>query len=189
MPKPVRQRRVNIQRLLRRENLFFGRHMIERAHIVHPVGELDENHAHVLAHGEDHLAEIFRLLLLVAAIVGATQLGDAVDQGGDLAAEQALISSNVVRVSSTVSCSKAADDARHVELQIGDDIGDRYGMNQIRLTGQTFLPVVDFGGEIVGFADQIDIRGGKVSLDLFNQIVKFDFFAHDCSAAHWREAV
>ena len=76
----VRQRRVNIQGLLRRENLFVGRHMIERAHVVHPVGELDENHPHVLAHGENHLAKIFRLLLLMAAIVGAAQLGDAVDQ-------------------------------------------------------------------------------------------------------------
>ncbi len=52
-------------------------------------------------------------------------------------------------------------------------------MNQIRLARQPFLAVMDFGGKIVGFADEIDIRGWIVSLDFFNQIVNFDVFAHD----------
>ena len=63
---------------------------------------------------------------------------------------------------------QSSDDARHIELQIGNDIGNRYGVNQIRFAGQAFLPGVDLGGKIVGFADEIDIRGGVIRLNFLN---------------------
>ena len=61
--------------------------MIQRSHIMHAVGELDENHPHILAHREDHLAKIFRLFFLMAGKIGPAQLGDAVDQCGDFPAK------------------------------------------------------------------------------------------------------
>ncbi len=88
--QPVRQGRVNIQRFLGGQNALLRRHMIQGAHVVDAIGELDQNHPHVLAHGKQHLAEVLRLLFLPAAEVGPAQLGHAVDQRGDLFAKQAL---------------------------------------------------------------------------------------------------
>ena len=34
------------------------------AHVVQPVAQLDEHHAHILAHGKQHFAQVFSLLLL-----------------------------------------------------------------------------------------------------------------------------
>ena len=52
--------------------------MIERAHVVNAVGELDENHAHVLPHRQQHLAKVFRLFFLPAAEIRPAEFGNAV---------------------------------------------------------------------------------------------------------------
>ena len=49
------------------------------------VAELDEQDADVLGHGHDHLAD--RLGLGGLAVLELVELGDAVDQQGDLVAE------------------------------------------------------------------------------------------------------
>ncbi len=46
--------------------LLFGRHVVERAHVVQPVGELDEQHPDVGGDGEQELAEVFGLRFLAA---------------------------------------------------------------------------------------------------------------------------
>jgi hypothetical protein len=38
--------------------------VLERPHVVQAVRELDQDHADVLGHGEDHLAEVLGLLFL-----------------------------------------------------------------------------------------------------------------------------
>ena len=63
---------------------------MQRAHIVQPVGELDQQHANIFRHRQDQLAEIFRLLGLVGLQFDARQFGDAVDQPRDVRAEQFL---------------------------------------------------------------------------------------------------
>ncbi len=175
----MRQRRIDIQSFLRGENLFFRRHVIEGAHVVHPVGELDENHPDVFAHRQQHLAEILRLLFFAAAEIGPAQFRDAVDESGNLFAEQAFelfqrcqgIFDGVVQ--------QPADDAGHVELQVGDDAGHRQSDESDKALPTAVFGPDDFGGKFVGFADQLDIRGGIISLDLFNQIGNFDVLAHD----------
>jgi hypothetical protein len=53
---------------------------------VQAVGELDQDHAHVARHGQQHLAEVLGLRLLEALVLDAVELGDAIDQvGGHLA--------------------------------------------------------------------------------------------------------
>ena len=83
----VRQRRVDVEGFLGDVVLALGRQRVERAHVVGAVGELDQDDADVARHGEDHLAEVLRLLLLAAAEADLADLGDAVDQLGDLVAE------------------------------------------------------------------------------------------------------
>lgn len=62
--KPVRQRRIDLHRFKRLVAALLLGHDLDRAHVVQPVGQLDDDHAHILRHGEQHLAHVLRLLLL-----------------------------------------------------------------------------------------------------------------------------
>ena len=64
--EPVRERRVDVHRLARDALLRFGRHVLERPHVVEAVAELDEQDADVVRHGDDHLAEVLRLPVFLA---------------------------------------------------------------------------------------------------------------------------
>ena len=54
------------------------------------VGELDDDDANVVAHGEEHLAKVPRLLLVHRGDLDARELGHAVDEVGDGLAKEAL---------------------------------------------------------------------------------------------------
>ena len=65
---PLGERGVDIHRLLamrRRFSSFLM--MVERAHVVQPVGELDQQDADVVGHGEQELAEILGGALVLAS--------------------------------------------------------------------------------------------------------------------------
>ena len=64
------------------------RHELQRAHVVQAVGELDQQHAHVVGDGEQELAEVLGLLGLLRDEVELLDLGQAVDERADLVAEQ-----------------------------------------------------------------------------------------------------
>ena len=70
---------------------------------MQPVGELDEQHPDVARHGEQELAQVLRGALAFALRLDLGQLGDAVDQPGDVLAEMLLDLSGVASVSSIVS--------------------------------------------------------------------------------------
>ena len=63
-PQPVGDRRVDVARLLRDLDAALLRQVVQRPHVVEPVGELHQDHADVVHHREQHLAEILRLTLL-----------------------------------------------------------------------------------------------------------------------------
>ncbi len=68
-----------------------ARQCVERAHVVQPVGELDDDDADVLGHGQEHLAHVLGLLLLHGlGLPNLAELRDAVDQARDVAAEALL---------------------------------------------------------------------------------------------------
>ncbi len=107
--EPVRERRVHLERLARLAHLGLLAHVLDRAQVVQPVGELDQDHAHVLCHRDDELAVVLRLGVLAALELDARQLGDALDELRDLVAELGDGSSSIsTPVSSTVSWSNAA---------------------------------------------------------------------------------
>ena len=59
------ERRVDLGGLARDAQLLVDGQRAQRAHVVQPVGELDEDDADVLRHGQEHLADVLGLLLLV----------------------------------------------------------------------------------------------------------------------------
>ena len=85
--EPVRERRVDLERLPRLLDLLLLAEVLDRAEVVEAVGELDEDDAHVLGHRHDHLPVVLGLRLLAGLELDARQLRDAVDERGDLVAE------------------------------------------------------------------------------------------------------
>ena len=59
----------------------------QRAHVVQPVGELDQDDAHVARHRQQHLAKRLGLAFLAGGELQLVQFGQAIDQVGGRRAE------------------------------------------------------------------------------------------------------
>ena len=152
----MRERRVDVERLLRDLRLPLRREVRECPHVVGAVGELDQDHADVARHGEEHLPEVLRLLLLARRDVDLADLRDAVDQRRDLGAERLLdLLEGGERVLDGV-VQEPRRDARHVEPHVGDDPGDLHRMRQVRLAREAPLAAVHLGREVVRLLDRVD---------------------------------
>ena len=88
--EPIRDRRIDVERLARDTALLLDRQRGDRAHVVRAVGELDEDDPQVLRHREQHLAEALGLRLRGAVELQVVDLADAVDQQRDVVAEPLL---------------------------------------------------------------------------------------------------
>ncbi len=62
----LRQWCIDLSRLAGDALLLLGRQRGDGAHVVQPIGELDEHDTDVLRHRQEHLADVLGLLLLVA---------------------------------------------------------------------------------------------------------------------------
>ena len=60
---------------------------ITGAHVVQPVAQLNDHHAHITAHGQQHLAQVFSLQFLNVRELDLGQLGHAVHQQGNFLAK------------------------------------------------------------------------------------------------------
>ncbi|MNK59060.1 hypothetical protein D3C87_781590 [compost metagenome] len=166
----VRDRHVHFHGLAGDAALFRRRHEVQGAHIVQAVGQLDEDHAHVGRHGQQHLAEVFRLRFDLALEFDLFQLRQAVDQMRDRCAEaldqfillDVLVFHHVMQ--------QGGHDGLRVELPVGADFGDGDRMRDIRLARAAHLAQVHFVGEAVGFLDFFQVGRGKVFGQLVGQM-------------------
>src|SRR5882672_764299 len=85
--EPIRDRRVDVERLTRDAPLLLYRQRADRAHVVRAVGELHEDHAQILRHREQHLAEALGLRLGRAIEAQMVDLAHAVDEARHVLAE------------------------------------------------------------------------------------------------------
>ena len=83
----VRERCVDLERLARLLHLLLAPEVLERAHVVEPVGELDQDDPDVMGHRHDHLSVVLGLRVLAALELDPRQLRDALDERRDLLAE------------------------------------------------------------------------------------------------------
>jgi hypothetical protein len=93
------------------------------------------------------------------------ELGHAVDEEGDLLAEQLLELLHRRRGVLDAVVQEPGAHARHVELQLGDDPGHRQRVGDVRVPGAAGLALVGLGGEVVGPADHVEIGVGIVAGD------------------------
>ncbi len=165
------ERRIDLHRLLGDAQALVFRHMVERAHVVQAVGELDQKHAHVLRDRQQQLAQVLRLLGLLGDEVELLELGQALDQLADVRAEQLVdlgpggggVLDRVVQ--------QRDGDRRLVEVQIGEDGGDFERMREIGIAGGALLLAMLLHGIDIGLVEQrlVDVR--VVALDALDELI------------------
>ena len=168
--EPVRDRRVDVERLARNRAALRERHGAQRAHVVRAVGELDHDHADVAHHREQHLAEALGLRLLAALELDLVELADAVDELGhflaeppvDLLLERRRVLDHVVE--------DRRDQRLRIEPQVREQVGDRDGMRDVGLAGAATLALVSLEGEVVGILDALDLGGREIALELRDEL-------------------
>ncbi len=145
--------------------------MMERAHVVQPVGELHQQDADVVRHGEQELAQILGGALALALRLDLGELGDAVDQPGDVLAEQFLdLGRGRQRVLDRV-VEDGGDDRLVVEPEVGEDAGDLDRVAVIGIARGAGLRAVRLHREDVGAVDQRLVGVRVIALDLLDQFI------------------
>src|ERR1051326_6159711 len=138
---------------------------------ISAVGELDQQHPHVLGDREQQLAQVLGLLGLARNEIELLQLGEALDQMADVLAEQLVdlgacgfgVLDGVVQ--------QRRDDRRFVELEIGEDRGDLERMGEIRVAGGAHLLAVRLHGVHIGAVEQLLVGVRVVLADALDQLV------------------
>ena len=149
----VRERRVDVDRLAGDALLLARRQRRKRRHVVQAVGQLDDQDPHVLRHRHEHLAHRGGLLRLLGVELDALELGDAVDDAGDVRTELGGdVVERDVRVLDRVVQQRGGD-GDVVEPEVGDDAGDSQRMVDVRLARAPHLLAVGVGRDLVGPRD------------------------------------
>ncbi len=149
----VRQRRVDVEGLLRRAALLPLGHHGQGAHVVQTVGQLDQQDPPVLGHGDEHLADGRRLLRLLRVELQPVELGHPVDHPGHTLAEgRADVVEGETRVLHGV-VEQGGGDRLSVEAQLGHDGRDGDGMGDVGLARSAELAFVGRGSGSAGLDD------------------------------------
>ena len=146
----MRDGRVDLEGLEGLFLLLLFSHVFERPHVVQTVSKLDDDDPDVLGHGDEHLADVLRLLLLVGGQRDFTEFGDAVDELGDLIAKNVreVAQSDVGIFDGVVQ--DGGDDGLMVHTEVEQDARDRDRVHDVGLTGITALVFMGLRSDLVG---------------------------------------
>ena len=181
----VRDGSVDFDGFLGDALLPFARERIQGAHVVQAIGELDDNHADVGHHGQQHLADAFGLPVFARVEVEFTQLGDAIHAAGHLIAE---FLADLVEADAGVLdrvMQQAGFQAHHVDLHFGEDGGHVQRVQHVRLARGAELALVRFGRKLVGSPERRYIVFGaefphpalELGIELLDDIERGDNFS------------
>ena len=140
-------------------------------HVVQAVGELDQQDAQVLAHRQEELAQVLGRALVLGQRLDLRQLGDAVDQPGDLGAEVLLdFLDHGERILDRV-VEQGGDDRLLVELEFGHQAGHLDRMAEIGIAAGTLLGAVLLDGIDIGAVEHGLVRVGLVGFHPFDKFI------------------
>ncbi len=146
--------------------------MLERAHVVQAIGELDHDDADVVDHGQHHLADALGLGLFTRGEFDFADLRDALNDVRHLFAE---LGADVIDRDRSVFdgvVQQAGGDGRGVEAHVGENARNFEGMDQVGLTGGAGLTLMMAEGKLVGLFNYRKIVVWAVLAYLSEQIAK-----------------
>ena len=165
--QPMRDRRINFKRLARLEDASILLQRAQGAHIVQAVGEFDNNHANVFAHGNEHLAHGRRLLIGEALDFDARDFRDSTWLRRPTRQELLFRATAANSVFDRVM-KKGSAQRVDIHAQIGQNERDLDRMDDIRLAALTFHALVRRARVFVG------------ALELFSRsVVEIARFLHE----------
>ena len=175
--QPLRQRRVDLHRLPRDPELLVRGQGGERAHVVEPVRELDQDDPDVLRHRQEHLPDVLGLLLFVCVRAEPGQLGHAVHKMGHLGAEAVFqVRQAVFRVLRDVVQQGGLDRSR-IDAQLGEDLRRRDRVGDVRLAGRPLLALMGFDREVEGAINVLEVGRRVMARNRFLEMASQRFQA------------
>ena len=176
-PETMCQWSINFQCFSGYTLLFFPAENSESTHIVQTVSQLDNHYADILGHGQEHLTEIFSLLILFVRIVEAGQLGYPIHQKSDFFAKHLRnIFPGIFRILYHIM-QQSRNHPRQIHLQFGQNIGYRQRMNNIRFPRFSYLFPMSLSRQVISFINPFQCLGILViRLHLSDETVIFLFY-------------
>ena len=168
--EPVGQRRVDLAGLERDAAPPLRRQVLERAHVVQPVAELDDDDARVFRDRQQQLPVVLDLLLGARAEGEAGDLGQPVHDAGDLAAELPgdVLGADVGILDHVVQ--QRRGDGGAVEQLLRENERDRDGVGDEVFARHPLLSPMGGRAEAERPLDQIEIEAVGVPLEHGAQI-------------------
>ena len=155
--EPVRDRRVDVERFAGDAHALVRDHRFHRAHVVQAVCQLDQDHAHVARHRQQHLAERFGLRFLAGRELQLVELGQSIDQFGRRCPEaldqfglgDAAVFHRVVH--------QRGHDRLSVEFPFGAQAGHGDRVRDVGLAADPVLAEMRLVGEAIGVAHPANV--------------------------------
>ena len=151
--KAMGEGRVEKERFAGDLQLLVAGHVVQRAHVVQPIREFDQDHAHILRQGQQHFAEVLRLHAVRLELHPA-DLREPINDGGDRGAEHVahLIQRQIGVLHGIMQqrgryTGGAQTDLRRAHAGHFDRVVD------VRLTTFSALLLVCFNGNVEGLTD------------------------------------
>ena len=163
----IGDRRIDFQRFTRHAFLLGLRNGVERAHVVQAIGELDEDHAYIAGHREQHFAEVFGLRLFECRELQLIEFGNTVDElgdglavfFGDIGFGRGCVFDHIVQ--------EGGDQRLRVEMPFRQNGRDRERVRHVGLAGIARLALVRNARHRVRRHDIVDVGGFKISGEYF----------------------
>jgi hypothetical protein len=175
-PEPIGDRGEDVERLARDAPAGLRTHRVERAHVVQPVGELDQDDADVARHRQQHLLQARGLRLGARLEVELGELADPIDQLGDLLAEGLGQLRLVDRGVLDDVVQQRGDQTLVVHAHLGQDARNRQRVIDIGLARLALLALVRFGAEQIGVVARLDLIrrqiAGQIVAEVADQIAR-----------------
>jgi hypothetical protein len=164
-PQPVRERGVDLLCLERDPSLLLGAQMVERAHVVQTVGQLDQDDARILRHREQQLPVDLDLVIGRVAELHLSDLRHPVDDERDLLAE--LGADHVQRGAGVLDhvVDQPGGDRDGVQPEIRQERGHLGAVLDVLLPRGALLPLVGPLRELVGPRDDVHVEASAVGSD------------------------
>jgi len=154
----MREGSVNFNGFLSHVFLFDRREKLERSQIMQAIGQFDQDDPHIVGHGKQHFSEIHRLRRGSRTEKHFIQLGDTFNQLGHGRPELGFdILDRGRGIFYDIMEEGRANRCRIKAQFLGDNIGNSFRMNEIRLAGCPELIFMAIFSEPIGLFNAREI--------------------------------